>query len=326
MHVAFQDQLLGFLAQQPLFDGFAGFDVHVLAVLFRHGHHGGGNQHHAVFGVDAGQVGDRSAGVVRFLEDLEHGLFQDHDGGALAGLQLGQRGGAGFDHHFIGGQAVQEFLAVVVVLNQGGDGGVGGAAGQRVAHGDQALQAGIGGEVLEGLGDGDALGGPFVDHFRVVGQHHVAHADGVPVALFVIGEAEQLARVLDFDGLEVAGFLELQGEGGLGHQHHVAAQGAGFHLAVDLGDQRGGAAVEEEAAVVAGHQVREFLFQRFVHHVDDELVHGGVDGQFALHVLVDGERGRHGGQDQHGAEQQSHYLFHTNTSFLYFFIPDSPPV
>ena len=293
-----------------LLDRLAGLGVDVLAVLLGDGHDGGGDEHDAVIGVDAGDVGDGLAGVLGLLEDLEDGLLEDHDGGALAGLELGDGGGAGLDHDVVGGEPLEIILAVVVILREGGDGGEGGAAGHGVAHGDVALELGVVCKVLEGMGDGHALGGPFVHHVGVIGQDHVAHAHGVPVALLVIGEAEQILGIVDVDGLEIAGLLEFEGQGGLGHQHHVAVEGAGLHLTVDLGDEGAGAAVKEEAAVVAGLEIGEFLFQRLVQHVQHELVHRGIDDDFALHVLVDGEGRRAQGQEHGKRKRKRQDFFH----------------
>ena len=317
MHVSFQDELLGFLAQQPLFNGFSGLDIHVLAVILSNGHHGGGDQHNAVFRVDALEVGDGGAGICGFLEHFQYGFLENHDGGALTGLQLGQGGGAGFNHDFVGGQAFQIVLAIVVVLNQGSDSGIGGAAGQRVAHGDQALQGRIRGEILKGLGDGYALCSPLGFHLRIVSQNHVANAYGIPVALRIIGETQQRVGIINGDGLKIAGILQLKGEGGLSNHKHVTAQGAGFHLAVDLGDQRAGATIEEEAAIITGGQVREFGFQGLIHHVDNELIHRGIDDELAFNVLVDGQCGAAHGkhQDQCKSQQFFHGVYLRFLSF-----------
>ena len=125
--------------------------------------------------------------------------------------------------------------------------------------------------------------------------------------------------------MQPAAFLQLQAVGGLGHQHHVAAQRAGFHFAGQLGLQGAGAAIEEEGAVVARGQVGEFGLQGFVHHIDDELVHGGVDHNGAGHVLVHGQRGGSDAQEHGDAQyQRDDFLHETGSSFnfvkFYFYI------
>ena len=124
----------------------------------------------------------------------------------------------------------------MVVLNEGSDSCESCPRSHRVAHRDVALQSGVLGECFKGLGYGDAFGCPVVHHFGVVGEHHVADADRIPVTLFVIWEAQKGISVFNFDRFKITGFFQFKGESRLGDEHHVAAQGSGFHLAVNLCD------------------------------------------------------------------------------------------
>ena len=199
----------------------------------------------------------------------------------------------------------------MIILREGGYGGKGGARGEGVAHGDIALQRRVIGEILKRLRNGYALCCPLIHHLGVIGKHHVANADRIPVAFLIIGEAEQGVSTLYFYGLKIARFLQLQGEGWLGNQHHVAAEHSGLHLPVDLGDQRRCAAVEEEAAVIGGRQIGKLFFNGFVHHVDDKLIHGGINPDGALHVLINcrSTDGKSAGQHNR-CKNKCEYFFH----------------
>ena len=82
----------------------------------------------------------------------------------------------------------------------------------------------------------------------VVSENHIERADRVPVSVLVIGEPQELVRLLDLDRLEIAVVHEFKGIGRLGDKEHIAAKHARLvrtHLSRELRLQRAGAAVEE---------------------------------------------------------------------------------
>ena len=119
--------------------------------------------------------------------------------------------------------------------------------------------------------------------------------------------------------MQIPVILQFKRKGRFSDHEHIGFQRlVAFitHFTIDLCDQRRCSAIEEETAVDSRDKVREFLLDRFVHHIDHEGVHGGIDHQFAFHIFIDCHRGNADSQQHNSRKQHKNHFLHIYFSFV----------